>query len=92
MHMIILSIHIFVATIMTGATLGVFVAARKERETKMYSAMLVSFALTIVSGVAMLFVSPNGLGRLCVMMTTFTLLVVVARSYYRKRVTAVPSL
>jgi hypothetical protein len=83
--MLILSLHILVATIMTCATVGVFAAARTRRETKAYSAMLLSFGATIVSGAGLLFISTAGFGRFCVMMSTFSISVLVARAYYKKR-------
>lgn len=92
MLMIILSFHILVASIMTLSILGVFAAAHRRRETVAYTPMLISFAATATSGLGLLFVSPSGLGRLCAMMTAFTFLVIVARSYYRKRIVTVSSL
>jgi len=90
--MIILLLHILVATIMTLAIVWVFAAAYSQRETKAYGVMLSSFVATILSGVGLLFVSPSGLGRLCAMMSVFTLVTLVARQYYRKQVIARMSL
>ena len=83
--MLILSLHILVATIMTCATVGVFAAAHARRETKAYSAMLVSFVATVASGTGLLFISTAGFGRFCVMMSAFSMSVLVARAYYKKR-------
>jgi hypothetical protein len=85
MHMLILSLHILVASIMTGATVGVFAAAHARRETKAYSVMLGTFGATTVSGIGLMFISAGGLGRFCAMMSVFTLSVLVARAYYRRR-------
>jgi len=90
--MIILSLHILVATVMTLAIIGVFAAAYHQHETKAYGVMLGSFVPTILSGVGLLFVSVNGLGRLCVMMSAFTLVTLVARAYYLRRVILTSSL
>ena len=92
MFNLILIAHIAVATIMTISVLGVVAAAYGRRETKAYTAMLGSFALTVVSGVGLLFVAADGLGRFCVMMSAFTLSVIAARAYYRKRLTTETSL
>ena len=92
MNMFILSLHILVATITTISILGVFASAFRRKETKAYVAMLTSFAATALSGVALLFVSTHGLGRLCAMMSAYTVLVVVARLYYRKQLLTVSSL
>lgn len=85
MHVFVLSLHIFVASIMSLAIIGVFVAAYQRRETKAYTPMMISFAATVVSGVGLLFIAPTGLGRLCAMMSAFTLLTLAARHYYSKR-------
>ena len=86
MFNLILIAHITVATLMTISVLGVVAAAYSRRETKAYTAMLGSFALTVVSGVGLLFVAAaGGLGRFCVMMSAFTLSVIAARAYYRTR-------
>ena len=92
MFNLILIAHITVATLMTVSVLGVVAAAYGRRETKAYMTMLGSFALTVVSGVSLLFVAAGGLGRFCVMMSAFTLSVIAARAYYRKRLTATTSL
>jgi len=92
MHVFILTLHILVASIMSLAIIGVFAAGYAERATKAYSTMLVSFGATVVSGVGLLFVSPNGLGRFCAMMSAFTVMALIARAYYRKRVVTVASL
>ena len=54
--------------------------------------MLASFAATVVSGIALLFVSAGGLGRFCAMMSMFTLMTIAAGQYYRIRVLANSSL
>ena len=90
--MVILTSHIVIASIMTLATVGVFAAAYNRRETKAYLVMLASFAATVVSGIALLFVSAGGLGRFCAMMSMFTLMTIAAGQYYRVRVLANSSL
>lgn len=90
--MLILTLHIAVALVMTIATLGVFAAGYAQRESKAYIAMLASFGVTVMSGVGLLFVSAGGLGRFCAMMSAFSLSVIVARAYYRKRLGATSSL
>lgn len=85
MHMFALGLHIFVAFVMSLAIIGVFIAAYKQRETRAYVPMMVSFSATVVSGIGLLFITPTGLGRLCAMMSAFTILVLVARYYYSKR-------
>jgi hypothetical membrane protein len=92
MHMFILTLHILVASVMSLAIIGVFAAGYAQHATKAYSTMLVSFGATVVSGVGLLFVSPNGLGRLCAMMSAFTIFVLIARAYYRKQVPLASSL
>lgn len=92
MNMVILTSHIVIASIMTLATVGVFAAAYSRRETKAYLVMLTSFAATVVSGIALLFVSAGGLGRFCAMMSMFTLMTIAAGQYYRVRVLANSSL
>ena len=92
MNMLILSLHILAATVMTGAILGVFAAAHARRETKLYAGMLASFVATVVSGTTLLFVLTGGIGRFCVMMSAFTLMTIVARQYYRARVIVSSSL
>ena len=92
MNMVILTSHIVIASIMTLATVGVFAAAYNRRETKAYLVMLASFAATVVSGIALLFVSAGGLGRFCAMMSMFTLMTIAAGQYYRVRVLANSSL
>ena len=87
--MVILTLHILVASVMTVTMVGVFTAAYRRHETAAYQAMLASFGVTILSGIGLLFVSPTGLGRLCVMMSIFTILVVAVRAYYRKQVISV---
>ena len=90
--MLILTSHIIIASIMTLASVGVLAAASSRRETKAYLVMLASFAATVVSGTALLFVSAGGLGRFCAMMSVFTLMTIVAGQYYRVRVLANSSL
>ena len=90
--MVILTSHIIIASIMTLASVGVLAAASSRRETKAYLVMLASFAATVVSGTALLFVSAGGLGRFCAMMSVFTLMTIVAGQYYRVRVLANSSL
>lgn len=92
MHIFVLSLHIFVASIMSVAIAGVFLAAYQRRETKAYTPMMISFAATVVSGVGLLYIVPTGLGRLCAMMSAFTILVLVARAYYRKHVVVTQSI
>lgn len=92
MHTFILTLHILVALITTVSIGGVFASAFRRRETRVYSAMIISFAATAVSGVALLFVSTHGLGRFCAMMSMYTVFVVVARQYYRKQNTITSSL
>ena len=92
MNMLILTSHIIIASIMTLASVGVLAAASSRRETKAYLVMLASFAATVVSGTALLFVSAGGLGRFCAMMSVFTLMTIVAGQYYRVRVLANSSL
>lgn len=90
--MLILTSHIIIASIMTLASVGVLAAASSRRETKAYLVMLASFAATVVSGIALLFVSAGGLGRFCAMMSMFTLMTIAAGQYYRVRVLANSSL
>ena len=90
--MVILTSHIIIASIMTLASVGVLAAASSRRETKAYLVMLASFAATVVSGIALLFVSAGGLGRFCAMMSMFTLMTIAAGQYYRVRVLANSSL
>ena len=92
MNMLILTSHIIIASVMTLATVGVLAAAHNRQQTKSYVVMLVSFAATVVSGTALLFVSTGGLGRFCAMMSVFTLMTIVAGQYYRVRVLANSSL
>jgi hypothetical protein len=86
MNTLILSLHIIVALITTVATAGVFAAAYARRETKLYTLMMGSFALTATSGISLLFVTSGQLGHVCAMMTFFLLATLVARAYYRTRV------
>ncbi len=90
--MLILTLHISVALVMTIATLGVFAAGYARRESKAYTVMLASFGVTVFSGIGLLFVSNGALGRFCAMMSAFTVSVLIARAYYRKRLTAANSL
>ena len=90
--MLILTLHISAALFMTIATLGVFAAGYTRRESKAYETMLVSFGATALSGTILLFVSAGGLGRFCAMMSAFSLSVIAARAYYRKRLSATNSL
>lgn len=83
MHMLLLSLHVLVATLLVLSTLVVFAAGWQKRATKVYSAMLTAFAGTIGSGVIMLFVGFGGIGRICAAMSAVTLLTLVARHYYR---------
>lgn len=90
--MIMLPLHILVASFMTISMAGVLFAAYKQVETKFYGAMLVSFAMTVVSGVSLLFVTAGTLGRICAMMSVFTASVLAVRYYYRKQLSLASSL
>lgn len=87
MNQALLISHILIASIMLVSALGVTLAARSRTETKLYLSMMISFVMTTVSGIALLFVTVGQLGRVCATMTVLTLLVLVVRSYYVKRVT-----
>ena len=65
---------------------GVLASAYGRRATKLYQAMMLSFAGVVVSGAALLVVSPAGLGRFCAMMSAFTLATLAVRAYYQRRV------
>lgn len=88
----ILSLHVLIATVTTGSILGVFIAARAQRRTRAYLTMLVSFAATALSGVALLAISAHGLGRFCAMMSAYVVVVAFARHYYHVRTAAFSSL
>ena len=84
--MLILSTHILISLVLSGAMVAVFASAHKRQATKLYTTMLASFTGVVTTGVALLVVSPAGLGRFCAMMSAFTLLTFVARAYYRRQV------
>ena len=90
MHMIILSLHILVASILTVSSLVVTVSARQRQTTNAYLVMMVTFGATIVSGLSLLLVGAS-LGRVCATMTALTLAVLLVRRYYLVR-TTVPAL
>lgn len=90
--MLILSLHIIFALLTTLAIVIVLLSAKSARETKAHVVMVVSFAATALSGLGMLFVNAGGLGRLCAMMSAYTLVVAAAHYYYRARVSATSSL
>lgn len=92
MLMIILTLHILVASVMSIAIVGVLGAGYRQKETTFYQTMLGSFGLTVVSGVGLLFVTAGNLGRICAMMSVFTLSVIVVRAYYRKQLALSTSL
>lgn len=92
MLMIILTAHILVASLMSVAMLVVLGAGYRQKETTFYQAMLASFALTIVSGVGLLFVTVGNLGRVCAFMSVFTLSVIAVRYYYRRQLSLSKSL
>ena len=90
--MLILAFHIIIALVTTLAIAGVLTAAYRRNETKFYMTMLVSFGATAVSGIALLFVSANGLGRFCAMMSAYAVFVAIAHRYYRVRISTTSSL
>lgn len=90
--MLILTFHIFVASTMSVSTVGVLGAGYRQKETAFYQTMLTSFALTAVSGVSLLFVTAGTLGRICAMMSVFTLSVMAVRYYYLRQLSLSKSL
>jgi hypothetical protein len=85
MNMLILSLHILAALITTVAIIGVTISAYRKSETKLYMTMLLSFGVTAVSGIGLVFIV-GGLGRFCAMMSMYVVLVMMARSYYHKQI------
>lgn len=83
---LILSTHILVSLVLSGSMVGVLTSAYGRHATKLYQTMMLSFASVVASGVALLVVSPAGLGRFCVMMSAFTLATLAVRAFYRRRV------
>jgi len=92
MLMIILTSHIIVASIMSIAMVGVLRAGYRGSETALYSAMLGSFGMTVISGTGLLFVTAGSLGRICATMSVFTLSVIAVRYYYRRQLSLAKSL
>ena len=89
MSMLILTLHITAALIMSAALIVVFVAGVSRRATRGYYVMLGSFSATLLSGIGLIALSAGGLGRFCAMMTAFTALTIAVRSFYRRRLEVV---
>lgn len=88
MYIALLTLHVLVSVFLTLMITAVLVSAAMSRKTRSHAVMWGSFAATSISGLALIFVSPAGLGRFCAMMTAFSLLTLVAHQVYRRRVLA----
>lgn len=88
MYIALLSFHVLVSVVLTLMITAVLASAVMSRKTRTHAVMWMNFAATSISGLALIFVSPAGLGRFCAMMTAFSLLTIVAHQVYRRRVLA----
>ena len=83
---VITLLHVISAVALTMTSVGIFFAAIiRHRLQNLYVSMKLSFALTLFSGVFLIFMKPGSLTHFCIMMTIYTVGAASIGFFYEKR-------